>query len=73
MLNKKVLCKLGYIISYKKINIFRFNFSKLFVYLHKYRGVFEIREDIYLKFFFLYYFYMVHYIMLNPTSNLNKN
>lgn len=59
MLGNKVFFRLGYIIMFNNIYIIKINFNKLFKYLNLYKGIFEIRNDIYLKFFFLYYFLLL--------------
>ena len=51
MLGNKVFFRLGYIIMFNNIYIIKINFNKLFKYLNLYKGIFEIRNDIYLKFF----------------------
>jgi len=69
MLNNKILCRLGYIISYNNMYIIRINFNKIFYYLYLYRGFFEIRNVIYEKFFFLYYYYLEFCVQ---QTNLKK-
>lgn len=59
MLNNNILTKIGYFIRLPKLNIMKVNLIKLFIILFYYKGFFEIKDKIYIKFFILYYFYLL--------------
>lgn len=57
--NNKVLGRLGYIMYINDLVLVKINLQKLFNFLFLFKGFINIRENIYLKFFILSYFYLL--------------
>jgi len=66
--NNKVLGRLGYIMHFNDLVLVKINLQKLFKFLFYFKGFVNIRENIYLKFFILSYFYLLE---LNKWKKLN--
>lgn len=68
--NNKVFCRLGYIMHFSDLILVKINLQKLLMFLFYYKGLVNIREGIYLKFFILSYFYLLE---SNNWKNFNYN
>jgi len=66
--NNKVLCRLGYIMHFNDLVLVKINLQKLLKILFFYKGFVNVRENIYLKFFILNYFYLLE---INKWKKMN--
>ena len=61
----KVLYKLGYILPLKNITIVKINLNLLYTLLYSYKGILKINNQIYLKIFLIYYFFLTKFKKYN--------
>lgn len=59
LLGNKVISRLGYIIPLKNHILVRISLNKLNTYLTKYESIISINNQVYLKFYILFYFYLL--------------
>ena len=64
----KVLYKLGYILPLKNMTIVKINLNLLYTLLYYYKGILKINDQIYLKIFLLYYFFLKNHTSYNKKD-----
>lgn len=61
LLGNNIIRRLGYIVPLKKHIVVRVDLNTLYKYLVKYESVIHINNQVYLKFFILFYFYLINF------------